>query len=101
MDDAIAALAEPSRRRILDALRQAERCAGELEALLGLNQPATSKHLHTLREAGLVQVRKDAQKRIYALDPGKLAEIDSWLSQYRVFWTGALDALALHLDREG
>ncbi len=101
MDDAIAVLAEPNRRRILDALRAGERCAGDIETLLGLNQPATSKHLRTLREAGLVHMRKDAQRRIYALDARKLAEIDSWLSRYRIFWTGALDALALHLDREG
>jgi DNA-binding transcriptional ArsR family regulator len=100
MDIVLAALGEPVRRRMLDALRQGERSAGDLERSLGITQPTASKHLRVLREAGLVRVRKHAQRRIYALEPAPLAALDSWLSNYRVFWTGALDALTRHLERE-
>jgi DNA-binding transcriptional ArsR family regulator len=100
MDTLLAVLAEPTRRRMLDALRQGERSAGELERLLALGQPMTSRHLRVLREAGLVQVRKEAQRRIYALDPRPLAELDGWLARYRPFWSDALDALARHVERE-
>lgn len=96
----MAALAEPVRRRMLEQLRAGELSAGALERALGISQPAASKHLRALRRAGLVRVRKDAQHRFYAIDPAPLAALDAWLSQYRQFWTGALDALAQHLERE-
>ncbi len=92
-------LADPTRRRILDLLRERERPVGELVELLGLSQPGVSKHLRVLREAGLVEVRHDAQRRWYALRAEPLAEIDAWLSPYRRFWTGRLDALERHLER--
>jgi DNA-binding transcriptional ArsR family regulator len=85
---------------MLEQLRGGELSAGALERALGISQPAASKHLRTLRRAGLVRVRKDAQLRMYAIDPAPLAALDGWLSQYRHFWTGALDALAQHLERE-
>ncbi len=99
MDHAIAVLADPVRRRLLEQLRAGEQSAGALERAAGLNQPAASKHLRALRNAGLVRVRKDAQRRLYAIDPAPLAELDAWLSQYRHFWSGALDALARHPEQ--
>jgi DNA-binding transcriptional ArsR family regulator len=92
-------LAEPHRRRILDLLRDEERPVGELVADLGLSQPAVSKHLRVLREAGLVSVRGDAQRRFYRVNPQPLRELDEWLAPYRALWTGSLDALEAHLDR--
>lgn len=94
-----AALAEPSRLRILDLLRERERSVGEIVENLRLSQPGVSKHLRVLREAGLVEVRVDAQRRLYQLRPEPLAEIDAWLQPYRHFWSGRLDALEAHLDR--
>ncbi len=91
-------LAEPTRRRILDLLREQPRSVGELVAELGLTQPGTSKHLKVLRDAGLVQVRRDAQRRWYELRAEPLAEIDSWLAPYRALWTERLDRLERHLD---
>jgi DNA-binding transcriptional ArsR family regulator len=91
-------LAEPSRRQILDLLLERPRLVGELTDQLGLTQPGTSKHLRVLREAGLVRVRRDAQRRWYELRPEPLAEIDAWLAPYRRLWTGRLDALERHLD---
>ena len=91
-------LAEPTRRRILDLLRERERSVGELVAALGTSQPGVSKHLRTLREAGLVVVRREAQRRWYGLDPAPLAEIDAWLAPYRALWESHLDALERHLD---
>lgn len=91
-------LAEPSRRRILDLLRDDERSVGDLVDRLPLSQPGVSRHLRVLRDAGLVKVRHDAQRRLYAVDPGPLAEIDAWLAPYRSLWTGRLDALETHLD---
>jgi DNA-binding transcriptional ArsR family regulator len=93
-----AALADPNRRAVLGLLRERPRAVGELVAALGLTQPATSKHLRVLREAGLVQVRSDAQRRIYALVPRPLAELDAWLAPYRALWNDRLDALGRHLD---
>jgi len=95
-----AVLAEPSRRRILDLLRERERSVGELVGDLRLSQPGVSKHLRVLREAGLVEVRVEAQRRLYKLRPEPLAEIDTWLEPYRRFWSGRLDALETHLDRK-
>ncbi|GAA1018119.1 transcriptional regulator [Acrocarpospora pleiomorpha] len=91
-------LAEPTRRRILDLLLERPHPVGELTARLGLTQPGTSKHLRVLREAGLVQVRIDAQRRWYELCPAPLAEIDTWLTPYRRLWATSLDALELHLE---
>ncbi|WP_188196340.1 ArsR/SmtB family transcription factor [Nonomuraea sp. SYSU D8015] len=91
-------LAEPARRHILDLLLQRPRHVAELTRHLGLTQPGTSKHLRALRQAGLVTVRKDAQRRWYELQPAPLAEIDAWLTPYRKLWTTSLDKLADHLD---
>jgi DNA-binding transcriptional ArsR family regulator len=93
-------LAEPTRRRILDLLRVRERSVGELVAALALSQPGVSKHLRVLREAGLVAVRHDAQRRWYALNPAPLVEVDAWLAPYRRLWAGRLDALERHLERQ-
>ena len=98
MPDVHEVLAEPHRRRILDALRQGELPVGGLVEQLGMSQPHVSKHLRVLREAGLVRVRVDAQKRWYGLDPAPLAEIDRWLAPYRRYWADRLDLLEHHLD---
>jgi DNA-binding transcriptional ArsR family regulator len=93
-------LAEPTRRRILDLLRERERPVGELVEHLALSQPGVSKHLRVLREAGLVEVRHDAQRRFYGLRAEPLVEVDEWLEPYRRFWAGRLDALERHLDEQ-
>lgn len=96
--DVFEAVAEPNRRAMLDLLVDGERSAGELVASFpSLTQPAVSRHLRVLREAGLVEVRADAQRRIYALRPAGLAELDAWLSRYRRYWSDHLDALERHL----
>ena len=92
------ALADPHRRAVVELLLERPRPVGELVDRLGLTQPGTSKHLRVLREAGLVEVRRDAQRRVYALDPGPLAELDVWLAPYRRLWNDSLDALGRHLD---
>ncbi len=91
-------LAEPHRREILELLRQAERPVGELVDALPLSQPAVSKHLRVLREAGLVAVRGDAQRRLYRLRPEPLRAVDEWLAPYRAMWAASLDDLERHLD---
>lgn len=91
-------LAEPSRREILDLLRNGEALVGDLVGQLALTQPAVSKHLKVLREAGLVEVRQDAQRRWYRLRPDPLAEIDAWLAPYRRLWNHHLDVLEHHLE---
>jgi DNA-binding transcriptional ArsR family regulator len=91
-------LAEPTRRQILDLLREQPRAVGELVDAVGLSQPGTSKHLRVLRDAGLVAVRKDAQRRVYELRVEPLAELDAWLEPYRRLWAGRLDALERHLN---
>jgi DNA-binding transcriptional ArsR family regulator len=91
-------LAEESRRRILDLLTEDERPVGELVDLLSLSQPAVSKHLKILRDAGLVQSRTDAQRRIYRVSAGPLREVDDWLIPYRRQWAGHLNALERHLE---
>jgi DNA-binding transcriptional ArsR family regulator len=95
---AFTVLAEPSRRAILDVLRDGDRSVGELVAATALSQPGVSKHLRVLREAGLVHVRPDAQRRIYGLRPEPLIELDTWLEPYRTRWSRRLDALERHLD---
>jgi DNA-binding transcriptional ArsR family regulator len=87
------ALADPTRRRILDLLRERPRMVGELVELLGISQPGVSKQLRVLREVGLVRVRQDAQRRWYELIPEPLAEVDAWLESYRHLWTARFDRL--------
>jgi DNA-binding transcriptional ArsR family regulator len=99
MATTFAVLADPTRRRILDLLVDRERPVGEIVERLGMGQPGVSKHLRVLREAGLVRVRTDAQRRWYGLDTDPLREIDEWLAPYRRRWTERLDALEEHLDR--
>jgi DNA-binding transcriptional ArsR family regulator len=94
------ALSDPNRRAVLALLLERPRPVGEIVEHLGLSQPGTSKHLKVLREAGLVQVRQDANRRVYALDPGPLNELDVWLAPYRRLWNESLDELGRHLDRK-
>jgi DNA-binding transcriptional ArsR family regulator len=94
------ALSDPNRRAVLELLLERPRPVGELVEQLGLSQPGTSKHLKVLREAGLVQVRQDANRRVYALDPGPIRELDVWLAPYRRLWNESLDELGRHLDRK-
>ena len=91
-------LAEPNRRRILDLLREDERPVGDLVDALALSQPAVSKHLRVLREAGLVEVRSDAQRRLYRVRAEPLRAVDEWLQPYRALWASRLDDLERHLD---
>jgi DNA-binding transcriptional ArsR family regulator len=91
-------LADPTRRRILDLLVDGPLSVNELVERVGLSQPGTSRHLRVLREAGFVDVRPLAQKRLYALRPEPLAELDAWLAPYRRLWERRLDALEAHLD---
>src|SRR5438270_6452192 len=93
------AIAEPTRRRILDAVRDGECSVGELVEHVGMHQPGVSRHLKVLREAGLVEVRRDAQRRLYRLRPEPLMELDAWLAPYRTEWAGRLDSLERHLRR--
>src|SRR3954454_1519912 len=97
---ALAVVADPSRRRILDLLLERTRSVGELVELTGLSQPGVSKHLRILRDNGLVRVRQDRQRRLYDVVPGPLAEIDAWLEPYRALWAGRLDDLGRHLDEK-
>jgi DNA-binding transcriptional ArsR family regulator len=99
MATAFDVLAEPSRRRILDLLRDTESAVGEVASQLGMSQPAASKHLRVLRDAGVVEARVDAQRRFYRVRPDPLQEIDDWLAPYRMLWDASLDALGTHLDR--
>ncbi len=91
-------LAEPNRRRILSLLLEAERPVGELVEQLGVSQPAISKHLRVLRDAGLVESRIDAQRRIYRVRPEPLQDIDDWLGPFRQLWSESLSALERYLD---
>jgi DNA-binding transcriptional ArsR family regulator len=93
------AIAEPNRRAILELLRGGELPAGDLVKATGLSQPGLSKHLKLLREAGLVSVRPDGQRRLYRLEPGELARLDDWLKPFRSFWADRLDALETHLEK--
>ena len=96
---AFTALADPTRRRIVELLARGERSAGEIADEFDVSQPAISQHLKALRDAGLVQMRAEAQRRIYALDPAGLAEIDGWLERVRRFWPARLDALERELRK--
>lgn len=99
MESPFTVLAEPSRRAILTLLASSERSVGDLEQALRLTQPSVSKHLRVLREVGLVEVRADAQRRLYRLRPEALREVDAWLAPFRKLWAGHVDALERHLDR--
>jgi len=99
MESTFAIIAEPSRRAILSLLASCERSVGDLEDRLNLTQPSVSKHLRVLREAGFVESRVDAQRRLYRINPQPLMEVDAWLAPFRRFWSAHVDALERHLDR--
>jgi DNA-binding transcriptional ArsR family regulator len=99
MESAFTIIAEPSRRAILGLLAASEQSVGDLEEQLHLSQPSVSKHLRVLREAGFVESRVDAQRRLYRLRPEPLMEVDAWLAQFRRYWSAQVDALERHLDR--
>jgi len=96
---AFEALADPTRRRIVELLGDGERSAGELAREFSTSRPGVSRHLRVLREHGLVSVREQGRRRLYALDPSPLAELDEWLARYRAFWTNRLDALDTEITR--
>jgi DNA-binding transcriptional ArsR family regulator len=99
MESTFHIIAEPSRRAILSLLASSELSVGDLEEQLRLPQPSVSKHLRVLREAGFVESRVDAQRRLYRIRPEPLMEVDAWLAQFRRFWSVHVDALERHLDR--
>jgi len=94
-------IAEPNRRAILSLLVSSQQSVGEIERQLRMPQPAVSKHLRVLRDAGFVESTVDAQRRLYRLKPEPLQEIDAWLAPFRRFWSAHVDALERHLDRMG
>ena len=98
MESAFTVLAEPSRRAILTLLASGERSVGDLESALNLSQPSVSKHLRVLRDAGLVEVTIDAQRRVYRIRPEPLQEVDAWMAPFRRYWSARVDALERHLD---
>ena len=98
--DALTVLAEPTRRRIVDALRLSESSVGDLATALDMSQPAISKHLRVLRVAGVVSSHPVAQQRIYRLEPAAFQELDEWLTPYRLLWIRHFDKLARHLDEK-
>lgn len=98
--DTFAALADPTRRQILELLGEREHSAGDLARRFRISRPAVSRHLRVLREAGLAQARGDAQRRIYRIEAAPLAEVDAWIGRYRGFWSDRLDRLEHHLDEE-
>src|SRR5579885_3651785 len=99
VDSVFEVIAEPNRRAILSLLVSSEQSVGEIERQLGMPQPAVSKHLRVLREAGFVESTVDAQRRLYRLKPEPLQEVDEWLAPFRRFWSAHIDALERHLDR--
>ena len=99
METSFAVIAEPNRRAILSLLLSSERSVGEIERKLRLSQPSVSKHLKVLRDAGFVESRIEAQRRVYRLNPEPLMELDEWLEPFRRFWSKHVDALERHLDR--
>ncbi len=101
MESVFEVIAEPNRRAILSLLVSSQRAVGEIERQLHMPQPAVSKHLRVLREAGFVESTVDAQRRLYRLKPEPLQELDAWLAQFRRFWSAHVDALERHLDRMG
>jgi DNA-binding transcriptional ArsR family regulator len=99
MDTVLQALADPSRRALLEILREHPASAGELAEALPIARPGVSRHLRVLRDAGLVEARRDAQRRIYSLRPEALVEVDEWLDSYRALWRNRLDALHTEIAR--
>ena len=99
MESTFAIIAEPSRRAILSLLASSEWSVGDIEERLKLPQPSVSKHLRVLREAGFVESRVDAQRRLYRIKPEPLMEIDAWLAPFRRYWSAHVDALERHLDQ--
>lgn len=99
MENAFEIIAEPNRRAILSLLTSSEQSVGEIERQLRMSQPAVSKHLRVLRDAGFVESTVDAQRRLYRLKSGPFQELDAWLAQFRRFWSAHIDALERHLDR--
>jgi DNA-binding transcriptional ArsR family regulator len=99
VESAFEIIAEPNRRAILGLLASSQLSVGDIERQLRMSQPTVSKHLRVLREAGFVESTVDAQRRLYRLRPEPLQEIDSWLAQFRRFWSAHVDALERHLDR--
>jgi DNA-binding transcriptional ArsR family regulator len=99
METVFEIIAEPNRRAILNLLVLSQQSVGEIERQLGMPQPAVSKHLRVLRDAGFVEATVDAQRRLYRLTPGPLQEVDAWLAPFRRFWSDHVDALERHLDR--
>jgi DNA-binding transcriptional ArsR family regulator len=99
MESVFEIIAEPNRRAILRLLAASQRSVGEIGRQLGMPQPAVSKHLRVLREAGFVESTVDAQRRLYRLRPEPLQEVDAWLAPFRRFWSAHVDALERHLDR--
>jgi len=99
MESVFDIIAEPNRRAILSLLVSSEQSVGEIERQLRMPQPAVSKHLRVLRDAGFVESTVDAQRRLYRLKPGPFQEVDAWLAQFRRFWSAHIDALERHLDR--
>ena len=97
--EALEALSDPTRRRIVELVAERERSAGEIAREFSISRPAVSRHLRVLREHGLVRTREEAQRRLYSLDAAPLAELDAWLARYRRFWTQRLDALETELRR--
>lgn len=99
MESVFDIIAEPNRRAILSLLVSSQQSVGEIERQLRMPQPAVSKHLRVLRDAGFVESTVDAQRRLYRLKPEPLQEVDAWLAPFRRFWSAHLDALERHLDR--
>ena len=99
MESVFEIIAEPNRRAILSLLVSSEQSVGEIERQLRMPQPTVSKHLRVLREAGFVESKVDAQRRLYRLKPEPFQEVDDWLAQFRRFWSAHVDALERHLDR--
>jgi DNA-binding transcriptional ArsR family regulator len=99
VESSFAIIAEPNRRAILSLLASQEQSVGDIERRLQMSQTSVSKHLRVLREAGFVEARIEAQRRVYQLRPEPLMEVDAWLSPFRRFWSTHVDALERHLDR--
>jgi DNA-binding transcriptional ArsR family regulator len=99
MESAFGIIAEPNRRAILSLLASSEQSVSEIEQQLRMSQPSVSKHLKVLRDAGFVEARVDAQRRVYRIRPEPLMDIDAWLAPFRRFWSAHVDALERHLDR--
>lgn len=97
--DAFAVLADPTRRQILGLLREHEHSVGQLVDQVDMHQPGVSRHLRVLHEAGLVTIRKEAQKRVYSIQPAPLREVDLWLGEFRILWEARFDRLSAHVKK--